>query len=320
MRGRLKLIRKAGHGVMSMKETSKEAKPAPDRRETQVNEIIQTVSYWGALSRKQISDLSGIGYTSVCPRILDNIGTIFQMVSKELIDNRRFELIDLIRRRNKPVEIFNKKFYKRKELNNKMYKGKTTKCTTCKAKVKAKENEKPIWRQDGFKENGDKRWKMIDLDDETHDCRRTEEKRDEHVLEETKKQAAGISNDEFEETMTQEEMTAIDEELNPRLKELTGVIPDPDFQTGLSKLAFDRTFKIIEMTASVQRKCLNETITQLPKFESLSFLASFKIQMELGANIQKILSLAYSEGVQSVDRQIEEARVRLSNLTAIIKK
>lgn len=297
-----------------MKETSQEARPKKYARETQVNEIIKTFSYYGALTRKQVAELSGIGYTSVCPRILENMGTIFRMVGKELINTIRYELIDLIRRTNEPDQIINKRFYERKELNKQMYKGETTKCTTCEGVVKAKDNKKPQWRQDGFKPDGKPLWRMVDLDDQIHDCRRNEEKKNERVLEETKKQAAGVSNDDYEETMTQKEMASIYEDVAPRLKEVTGVIPDPDFQTAESKLTFDRTFKIIEMTASVTRKVGPETITQIPKFENLSFLAAFKTQMELGANIQRILSQLYSEGIQSIDRQIEEARIRLSNL------
>lgn len=301
----------------SMKETSKEARPHIDFRERQVDAIVQCVSYYGALSRKQISELTNIGYTSVCPRVLETMGTIFKMVGKEMINKQRYELIDLIRRINPPDEVYNKRFYKRMEVNKPMYEGETTKCDSCDGVVRAKENGKPVWIDDGFKPDGKKKWRLVDIDGEMHNCSETQANRDEHILSETKRKAAGVPP--IKEDNWDDESEGDTDQQKPSepfygTKEQDPMGSDPNFQRADTKLTFDQTYKIIEVTASVTRKAGPETIPQLPQFENLSFFAAFKAELELGHNLQQVLTKLFAEGTQSLDRQIGEARRRLSDL------
>jgi hypothetical protein len=88
----------------------------------------------------------------------------------------------------------------------------------------------------------------------------------------------------------------------------------PEFVPANDKYQFDRTFKLVEVTASISKKVSEKTIAEIPQFENETFFVALKAELELGANLQEILRQLFSEGVQAINMQIEDTRIRLKNL------
>jgi hypothetical protein len=181
-----------------MKETSKEARPHEGDIDNQLFEVIRCLANQGPLTRRQISEETDIQYSSITWRINDHFlgkegvtEPLFKVVGTVVIPvenpktgkfrNIRYELIDLI---NKQEELKTSEKIK--------YDGNTTLCDRCNAEVRAKDSGKPQWREDGYKEDGSKKWRMIDLDNQTHDCNRSQVTRDTQLLDARKRRAVGV--------------------------------------------------------------------------------------------------------------------------------
>jgi hypothetical protein len=87
-----------------------------------------------------------------------------------------------------------------------------------------------------------------------------------------------------------------------------------EFETADSRLQFDRTFKLIEITLSKTRKANEKTIAQLPPFENLSYFVAGKIECELGADMRKICREKFAEISLIIEDEIQMDRLRLSGL------
>ena len=108
-------MRTAMNGMSNLEETSREAEPDKDIKLTQSNEITLTLSIFGALSMRQISELTNIPYTSVTWRFSDDRNSenpMWKQVGTFPINGRRYKIFDLIKRSEWiGCEVINKEFY-----------------------------------------------------------------------------------------------------------------------------------------------------------------------------------------------------------------
>lgn len=86
--------------------------------------------------------------------------------------------------------------------------------------------------------------------------------------------------------------------------------PTADFQTADQSYQFDRTFKLVEITLSKTRKLSNETIRGMPQYENFSPFIAVKLEVEMGADFQRIVREQFAAIEVALTKQIEQERLR----------
>lgn len=85
--------------------------------------------------------------------------------------------------------------------------------------------------------------------------------------------------------------------------------PEPEPEEEWPRPVFldsSQSYRIVEVNVGLQRKAGGETIPALPQFENMDFTVQMKVQVESGADIQKIIKQIFAEAAEAIDKQIIE--------------
>lgn len=89
---------------------------------------------------------------------------------------------------------------------------------------------------------------------------------------------------------------------------------DITFKNASDVLAFERTFKVLEVTISKSRKANEKTIAQLAPYENIDYFVSLKAEVELNCDVQVLIQKKFAEISQAIDSEIIADRLRLSGM------